>query len=175
MAAASPAPAPTAAAGAADSAATGLDRAIERTLGPATSWIGLLTAYIAAVAAAIIAFQRLPEPLESAPLWLRVALLTAPIVLALVFHAIPELVDRQRRKRLAEITGHLQAGYFQLAPREDEASFTRADGKHEELLRWLEQRPSPILYLTGLSGSGKSSLLAAWVLPRLRKDTVVIR
>jgi len=173
MAAASPAPLPTTAAGA---ATTGLDRFIQRTLGLAKSWVGLLTAYIGIVTAAIIAFQKLPEPLKSAPLWLRVTLLAAPLVFALAFQAIPELIDRRRRKRLTEITGHLQAGYFQLAPRENEATFTRADGKHEEILRWLEQRNSPILYLTGLSGSGKSSLLSAWVLPRLeRKDTAVIR
>src|SRR5271157_3202175 len=176
MAAANPAPAPTATAGAADSAATGLGRAIERTLGLAKSWVGLLTAYVVAVTAAVYAFQKFAEPLKGSSFWILVSLLAAPLALALVFHAIPELVDRRRRKRLAEITGHLQAGYFQLAPREDEASFTRADGKHEELLRWLEQRTSPILYLTGLSGSSKSSLLAAWVLPRLeRQDTVVIR
>ena len=34
---------------------------------------------------------------------------------------------------------------------------------------------SPILYLTGLSGSGKSSLLAAWVLPRLEDKVVRLR
>src|SRR5271165_3228402 len=176
MAAASPAPLLTATAGAADSAATGLGRAIERTLGLAKSWVGLLTAYVVAVTAAVYAFQKFAEPLRGSSRWILLALLAAPVVFALVFQAIPELVDRRRRKRLAEITGHLQAGYFQLAPRQDEASFTRADAKHEELLRWLEQRTSPVLYLTGLSGSGKSSLLAAWVLPRLeRKDTVVIR
>src|SRR5208283_1498509 len=174
MAAASPAPLPTATAGAADSAASGLGRAIERTLGLANSWVGKLTAYVVAVTAGVYAFQKFAEPLKGRPFWILVSLLAAPLVLALVFQAIPELVDRRRRKRLTEIAGHLQAGYFQLAPREDEASFTRADGKHEEILRWLEQRTSPILYLTGLSGSGKSSLLAAWVLPRLER-TVVVR
>jgi hypothetical protein len=176
MAAASPAPAPSAAAGATDSAGGGLDRFIQRTLGLAKSWVGLLTAYVVAVTAAVYAFQKFVEPLRGSSRWILAALLAVPVVLALFFQLIPELIDGRRRKRLAEITGHLQAGYFQLAPREDEAKFTRADGKHEELLRWLEQRTSPILYLTGLSGSGKSSLLAAWVLPRLeRKNTVVIR
>lgn len=97
-------------------------------------------------------------------------------MLALVFHAIPELIERKRKKRLTEITGHLQAACFQLAPREDEASFTRPDGVHEEILRWIEQRTGSVLYLTGLSGSGKSSLLATCVVPRLeRMDTIVIR
>src|SRR5271157_57499 len=177
MAAANPAPAPTATAGAADSAATGLGRAIERTLGLAKSWVGLLTAYVVAVTAAVYAFQKFAEPLKGRPFWILVSLLAAPLALSLVFHAIPELLDQRRKKWLVEVPPNLQAGYFQLAPREDEKNFPRrADGKHDEILRWLEQRTSPILYLTGLSGSGKSSLLAAWVLPRLeRKDTVVIR
>jgi Leucine-rich repeat (LRR) protein len=70
----------------------------------------------------------------------------------------------------------LRPGYFRLAPLEEEESFKRADGKHEEILRWLKTTRDLVLYLTGLSGSGKSSLLAAWVLPKLeRQDTVVIR
>src|SRR5271156_2903740 len=132
-------PAPVITAGA-DAPAGWLGRVIEGTLGRAKSWVGLLTAYVGAFAAAIIAFQKLPEPFKSAPLWLRVTLLSAVPVLALVFHAIPELVERRRKKRLTEITGHLQAGYFQLAPRENEDSFmARADGIHEEILRWIEQ------------------------------------
>jgi len=153
-----------------------LGRVIEGTLGVAKSWVGLLTAYVGAFAAAIIAFEKLPEPFKSAPLWQRIMLLSAPLVLARVFHAIPELVERRRRKRLTEIGGDLKPGYFQLAPREDEATFTRSGGAHEEFLRWVEQRSQPVLYLTGLSGYGKSSLLAAWVVPRLeRRDMIVIR
>ena len=176
MVAASPAPRPTAAAGVADSGATGVDHLIQHTLDIAKSWIGLLTAYVVAVTSAVVAYQNFAEPLKGSSRWTLLALLATPLLVALVFQAIPELIDRRRRKQLTEITGHLQAAYFQLAPREDEASFTRADGKHEEILRWLEHRISPVLYLTGLSGSGKSSLLAAAVLPRLeRKDTLVIR
>jgi hypothetical protein len=174
--AASSTPNPTATPGVDASATTGLDRIIGGTFGRAKSWVGLMTAYFVASAAAITAFSQLPEPFKSAPLWLRITLISALPVLALVFQAIPELIERNRKNRLMEITGHLQAGYFQLAPRENEASFTRHDGVHEEILRWIEQRTGSVLYLTGLSGSGKSSLLAAWVVPRLqRKDTIVIR
>jgi uncharacterized protein YjbI with pentapeptide repeats len=42
-----------------------------------------------------------------------------------------------------------------------------------EVLRWLEHPTSPVLYLTGLSGSGKSSLLTAWVLPHLQRQNMV--
>jgi hypothetical protein len=66
-----------------------LGRIIEGTLGRAKSWVGLLTAYVGAFPAAIIAFQKLPPPFTSAPLWLRVTLFSAFPVLALVFHAIP--------------------------------------------------------------------------------------
>jgi Leucine-rich repeat (LRR) protein len=155
---------------------SGLGRVIDLTARAATSWIGLATAYLGAVTAAVIAFQKLPEPLNKAPLWLRIAALSAVPVLALIFHAIPALVEKRRKKRLTEISGSLQSGYFRLAPRDEEASFTRPDGKHEEILRWLDRRTRSLLYLTGLSGSGKSSLLAAWVLPKLaQQNTVVIR
>jgi Leucine-rich repeat (LRR) protein len=86
------------------------------------------------------------------------------------------MIDQRRRRRLAEITGQLQAGYFRLAPRNDESTFTRADGKHLEILRWIEASNVQVLYLTGMSGSGKSSLLAAWVIPKLeRQNRVIIR
>lgn len=157
--------------------ATPLARVVDLTARAATSWIGLLTAYIGAVSAAVYAFRKLAEPLAGWPLWARVALVAALPVLVFAFHTIPALVEQRRKRRLSEITGTLQAGYFRLAPREDEESFRRADGKHEEILEWLTQRDrAKALYLTGASGSGKSSLLAAWVLPHLeRQGTTVIR
>jgi len=146
MAAASPTPVPPPAASADTGAATtGLGRAIDLTARLATSWVGLLTAYAGAVLAAVVAFQKLKEPLSGVPLWARFAIVAALPVLALVFHTIPALVEQRRKKHLTEITGSLQPGYFQLAPREDEASFKRADGKHQEVLRWLQQSSSPIL------------------------------
>jgi hypothetical protein len=53
---------------------------------------------------------------------------------------------------------------------ESPKEFTRADNKHDEILRWLKDRHSPVLYLTGEPGSGKSSILLAWVIPKLSKD-----
>ena len=95
----SSAPNPTATPGVDASATTGLGRIIEGTLGLAKSWVGLLTAYVGAFATAIIAFEKLPAPFKSAPLWLRVTLFSAVPVLALAFHAIPELLERRRKKR----------------------------------------------------------------------------
>ena len=159
-----------------ESSPSGLGRVINLTARLATSWVGLLTAYAGAVTAAILAFKALEAPLHGTSVWVRIALVFTLPALALVFHVIPSLIEQRRKKRLTEITGHLEAGYFRLAPRDDEASFKRADGKHLEILRWLEDNKGPVLYLTGLSGSGKSSLLTAWVLPNLeRQNTLVIR
>ncbi len=59
-------------------------------------------------------------------------------------------------------------------------SFERPDQAHHEALRWLEAAREPFLYLTGFSGTGKSSLLHAWLVPELaRADpktlTLVVR
>src|SRR3974390_3451316 len=142
MATASSAPVAGADAGAAKS---GLGAALDLTAKLATSWVGLLTAYAGAILAAIVAFQKLKQPLAGVPPWGRVLIVAAAPILALTFHTIPTLVEQRRRKRLAEITGHLQAGYFQLAPREEEASFTRADGKHQDVLQWLQRSANPVL------------------------------
>jgi Leucine-rich repeat (LRR) protein len=136
----------------------------------ATSWVGLLTAYAGAVTAAILAFKKLEEPLHDWPAWGRLALVSALPLAAFVFHTIPTLIEQRRKKKLTEITGNLRPGYFRLAPRDDQESFTRADGMHEEVLAWLRRPEAQILYLTGQSGSGKSSLLAAWVIPHLIKE-----
>jgi hypothetical protein len=36
----------------------------------------------------------------------------------------------------------------------------------EVVLAWLVKRTAPLLYLSGTSGSGKSSIMSAWVLPK---------
>jgi hypothetical protein len=140
-----------------------------------TSVLGQVTAYAGAVAGAVIAFQQVNEPLSGIPVWARCLIIFSPIILALALHTLPALLAARRLERLKEITGSLKPGYFSLAPRDDEASFQRADGKHAEILHWLEQRTGRVLYLTGLSGSGKSSLLKAWALPKLeRQNTRII-
>ena len=72
--------------------------------------------------------------------------------------------------------------YFRIWPYEasDSDRYSRPDRAHEEVLRWIRSATSPVLYLTGRSGTGKSSLLNAWVLPKLMEDdppyqTLVVR
>src|ERR1035437_701240 len=110
------------------------------------------------------------------PPWAGVALVAAFPLLALIFSTVPTFIDQRRIKHYAEITGAIQTGYFTLRPRESEEGFERADNAHQEVLRWIENTREPVLYLTGASGTGKSSLLSAWVLPKLeRENHVVIR
>ncbi|MGH8574145.1 MAG: AAA family ATPase, partial [Gammaproteobacteria bacterium] len=71
------------------------------------------------------------------------------------------------------ITPHaVPGGYFRIGPYlgtpEDLARFDRADQAHKKVLDWVPQASAVPLYLTGDSGSGKSSLLNAFVLPSLR-------
>jgi hypothetical protein len=98
---------------------------------------------VIAVTALVKAAVELKTHVPSVPLWALIAIVAALPVLALVFHTIPTLVEQRRKKRLTEITGHLEAGYFQLAPREEEASFTRADDKHQEVCAGCNSRPVP--------------------------------
>src|SRR6202035_1086348 len=66
----------------------------------------------------------------------------------------------------AEQTGCFRIGPYQNTP-EDRAKFRRAENK---ALEWIKDSDRVPLYLCGDSGSGKSSLLNAFVLPTLRKQ-----
>ncbi|MBU3005950.1 leucine-rich repeat domain-containing protein [Paraglaciecola arctica] len=46
----------------------------------------------------------------------------------------------------------------------------RSDGLEVEIAEWIASSNAPVLYLTGKSGSGKSSLLAASVFPSLKQQ-----
>ena len=137
-----------------------------------TSQLTAITAFMAAVGAACAGFGTLARTLGGKAQCAGV--LVGLLALLFFFHTLPVLLERRKRLRLASIAGATRAGYFQLSVREDEESFTRADGKHEEILKWLRSAPSRLLYLTGSSGAGKSSLLEAWVLPKLEREGVKV-
>jgi hypothetical protein len=147
-----------------------LGRLIELTARVGASWFGLIAGYFAALGAALLAYQKLEEPLKRTPWWVRPLVAVAPLMVVFFGHTIPALLDQGRRRRLIEVSGELEPGYFRLSPREEETGFTRADDKHKEILPWLKDRRAPVLYLTGQSGSGKSSILSAWVIPQLSRD-----
>jgi hypothetical protein len=78
---------------------------------------------------------------------------------------------RERRLKAMAIGGVPEPEYFRLKPYSaaDHDVFKRLDGADDEILDWLKSTKSSLLYLSGASGVGKSSLLSAGVLPKLRE------
>ena len=149
---------------------------LDLTIRLATSWVGLFTAYVVALILAIAKFNELRDGLEKMrlPPWAGIALIAAFPVFALTFSTIPAFIEQRRIKRYSEIKGSIETGYFTLRPRDNEESFERADNAHQEILRWIRSSSEPVLYLTGASGTGKSSLISAWVIPKLKRENYVV-
>ena len=104
--------------------------------------------------------------------WLAVGVgLGLPTLVILLAEGLPALLQRRRDRRLIDwgVSGPAEYGYFRLTPyeRKDQARFRRADGADAAVLGWLREAGPTVLYLTGRSGVGKSSLLNASVLPAL--------
>jgi hypothetical protein len=102
-------------------------------------------------------------------------LVSVPFFILLLCEVLPTWYKNRQIQKLIElgISGKVaQADYFRLQPYEaaDYEHFKRADKAHEKVLQWLLAAKAPWLYLTGLSGSGKSSLLQAFVIPELQKQ-----
>ena len=119
--------------------------------------------------------QLLDVDLKSSTPWLHYGLLFGLPLLAVGSQLVVEWRaewGRRSLQRLAVRAGVEQSGYFRIGPylsnAEDRAKFDRADRAHEKVLSWIERSTSMPLYLTGDSGSGKSSLLNAFVLPAVR-------
>ena len=76
------------------------------------------------------------------------------------------------------VAGRSLTGWFDLAPRTGplpgKEAFTLPDDAHLKVPAWVRRRPAPILHLIGRSGTGKSSLLTAALLPALKEDTTIL-
>lgn len=144
--------------------------------------LGRLAAVLAVVAPVLLfagvvdrGLKQLDVDLSSMPWWLRFGLLLGLPLLVVISQLVAEWhAERTRRalQGLAVQPGSEQSGYFRIGPYlstpEDRARFNRADRTHEKVLSWIERSSNLPLYLTGDSGSGKSSLLNSFVLPELR-------
>jgi hypothetical protein len=142
-------------------------------LGQSLVLLGMSLAYLAALG---FIYQSYSKDLiglhDWAGKWLFWGILLAPAAFILVFSFFPTALRgwRERRlKRLVMTPGARQPGQFRLHPygAQDEATFLRPDGADKRALAWLLEIDRSLLYLCGSSGAGKSSLLAASVLPRL--------
>ncbi len=145
-------------------------------LGQAIALLGLLIAYVAAIATLYRFFSDDLEGLRSATGDLVFAvIILAPLAFILVFSALPTALRGWRERQLRRITIISEKGVsgqveFRLRPYgpQDQDQYFRADGADDQAVRWLEHTEHSLLYLLGPSGAGKSSLLAASVLPRLQ-------
>lgn len=104
------------------------------------------------------------------------ALLASFPAVIIAFNIIPAALKARREARLKRLmmTGSTayEPGYFRLHPyaASDAARFRRNDGADVALRDWIRGASDPLLYLSGPSGSGKSSLIAASLEPELRKE-----
>ena len=115
--------------------------------------------------------------LDQQPPWLRYGLLIVAPMFIVTCQLMIEWQAarvRQKTKELAVKIDAVPRGYFRIGPYldspEDRTKFDRADQAQEKVLAWVLRSSAVPLYLTGDSGSGKSSLLNAVVLPRLREQ-----
>ncbi|MGZ0167742.1 MAG: nSTAND1 domain-containing NTPase, partial [Planctomycetales bacterium] len=132
------------------------------------SWLVSVVAAAVSLWAAIEYGQQLGEWQ-----WVAIAGGAAPMLVAGLCNLLPEtlriLRDRRLRRWAVDIT-EAKPGYFRLWPwtEEDLARFSRPDQAERRIFKWIQSAEQPLLYLTGSSGSGKSSLLNAHVIPELR-------
>jgi Leucine-rich repeat (LRR) protein len=118
--------------------------------------------------------QFIDDRLPLAP-WQRFGLLFGLPMLAVGAQLFNEWRAARAKHKLQELAirpASVSHAYFRIGPyfntKEDRDRFDRADKAHEKVLSWVQGSTAMPLYLTGDSGTGKSSLLNAYVLPKLR-------
>ena len=152
-------------------------------LGQATAFLFMMVVYVTTLVLlnkfAISDLESLQASIGNGWFWV---LASVPFVCIVFFSLLPTLWRAARERRLKEklITGkaHFNPGYFRLHPygASDSESFVRLDAAGVKILTWIKSSPASLLYLSGVSGVGKSSLLAADILPKLqREDWVIIQ
>jgi Leucine Rich repeats (2 copies) len=96
--------------------------------------------------------------------WIVIAIVSITILSAFFFTILPAW--RKKRALNLKPSGNPEQGYFTTSPRTDDKYHFFAKG-YEQYVDWLRQPKAPVLYLTGPSGSGKSSLINAYIAPQL--------
>ena len=121
-------------------------------------------AYAVAFAAALGAAAALLAAIQNLPWWVPAVVVGVTVLLVAVHYMFlrPRTVPDppETAFRLDPWTGSAS----------DRELFDRPDNAHTEILEWVCATPEPLLYITGESGVGKSSLLEAYVIPALRED-----
>jgi Leucine-rich repeat (LRR) protein len=146
-------------------------------------WFTEARQYLVAFSAAIVAFGVLHGQIARIDWtnWIADIVAVIPPLLVFVCQTLPRLI-KQRRERVFIKSAEKEAAkpqisasvapYFLIGPYGEErrGTYARADNMHRTVLDWLRKTDEQILILTGSSGTGKSSLLNAFVIPELRES-----
>lgn len=110
-----------------------------------------------------------------------------PLPVAIVIGMLPFLLilawyvairhEQRYQARAIELGIHgkiKDANYFRLTPYDADSDFRRADNVHEKVYAWIADSRAPLLYLMGASGSGKSSVISGWVLPKFLREGIQV-
>ena len=146
-------------------------------VGQATIFAGMMVIYVAAIVLlwkyAFEHLRALYAVVGGVAFW---SIIATPVIVILLFSMLPTAWRALRERRLkATIIGgdvRFKPGYFRLHPYNaaDRETFKRLDGADSAILGWLKSSEGSLLYLSGASGVGKSSLLGANVLPKLHES-----
>jgi hypothetical protein len=108
------------------------------------------------------------------PLWFSegISFIGAPLVVALYLLWQLQVARNVRRIKLLAINPSFSRNnYFKIGPYSsgelDQKQFNRSDSIQKEIIDWLLNSNENTLYLSGDSGVGKSSLLSAFVKPKI--------
>jgi hypothetical protein len=146
-------------------------------------WFSEAKQYLAAFAASIAAFGILQGQIAKIHWtnWVADVVALIPPLLVFICKTLPRLIKEHRNKVLVESSKReivnprpavTEADYFYIGPYPESRRqrYDRADGVHKEVLSWLKGTKEPVVVLSGLSGTGKTSLLEAFVIPELRES-----
>ena len=131
---------------------------------------------VAAIIVLVLACAGLEWVKRANPTAFWAAIAVAGLCLAnVLWHAVLLIRRHRREAALREWAIRplptFEADYFRVGPytgsEADRQRYHRLDGADADILAWVRAVGDPILYLSGLSGAGKSSLLNASLLPAL--------
>lgn len=78
--------------------------------------------------------------------------------------------EQEEKVKKINLNDNLKAFRFQPYSENDHDIYFRPDEMQKKALEWIASANENILYLTGASGAGKTSLLRAWLAPELPKS-----
>jgi hypothetical protein len=145
-----------------------------------TRWFTEAKQYLVAFSASIVAFGVLQHQIARINWsnWVADTVAVIPPLLVFVCQTLPRLIKQRQQQLLVESSQRdlanrqppvTEADYFYIGPYPAfrRPRYDRADGVHREVLSWLKGTKETVTVLSGSSGTGKTSLLQAFVIPEL--------